>query len=295
MQTIQLPDATEHELDCYKCLLDTDFRHESAMCKRNSRRENTDTLMLSNETLFRFRKPYDDVLAQRAGRINGWLRWLSEYLFKNSPRAKVIRDSLVEFVEDGSLVVVNSVYSLGEHDPATELDHLVIYKFKQAMSQDRASALELFEQVLARAPSAQLALFKYDIEELTGAKSYRQVVMSESYELVRKIGGIEICSSKKTDMLTIVGRHRVPALGEDNVLWFYTNGQVDLLFSKHVKLIEKKRVTIPPTGFERIAPSVGAYRGEDGVIRLIVNCNPFMTECEGDVVYEDSECIIIVV
>lgn len=295
MQTIQLPDATEYELDCYKCLLDTDFRHESAMCKRNSRCENTATLMLSNETRFRFRKPYNDTLAHRAGRINGWLRGLSAYLFKNSPRAKVIRDSLVEFVEDGSLVVINSVYSLGEHDPATELDHLVIYKFKQVMGQDRASALELFEQLLSRAPSAQLALFKYDIEELTGAKSYRQVVMQEPYELVRKIGGVEIRSSKKTDMPTIVGRHRVPTMNEDNVMWCYANGHVNVLFSKHVKLIEKKRVTIPPTGFERIAPSVGAYRGEDGVIRLIVNCDPFMTECEGDVVYEDSECIVIVV
>jgi hypothetical protein len=308
MQTIQLPDATDTQLHCYGCLSDTDFRYESDLLKRDSRRTNTAKIMLENENLFRFPLPEDQVLENRTGRITAYLRGLSEYLSTNSPRAKLIRDSLAEFVANGSLVETNGVYSLASEDSATELDYLVMSKFKRALAQDRGQTLEVFEKVLERAPQAQLALFKYDIEALTGKRAYRTInfkytekalyppedksrlMITSSLNIVPHTVRLITLPGFTNPLLEVcIGR---VSLHTDGPFWFYTNGSVDVIFQR--KPTERRRVAIPPTGFCRVHPTIGTYQDVFGKTQVIVNCDPFVDTCEGDVLYEDDKCLVIV-
>jgi len=309
MQTIQLPDATDTQLHCYGCLSDTDFRYESDLLKRNSRRTNTAKIMLENENLFRFPLPEDQALENRTGRITAYLRGLSEYLSTNSPRAKLIRDSLAEFVANGSLVETNGVYSLASEDSATELDYLVMSKFKRALAQDREQTLEVFEKVLERAPSTQLALFKYDIEALTGRRLYRTInfkYTEKALYLIEDKSRLMITSSLNivphtVRLITLPGFTNPilevgcasPSVQKEGPFRFYTNGSVDVIFGRR-RPIERRKVSIPPTGFSRVHPTVGKYQGDDGKTQVIVNCDPFVDTCEGDVLYEDDNCLVIV-
>jgi len=72
----------------------------------------------------------------------------------------------------------------------------------------------------------------------------------------------------------------------------YTNGEVEVASTS--QLGEKREVATPSTGFEWICKSVGKCQGADGKTLVIVNY-PTPNKTTGNVLYEDAECLVMIV
>jgi len=73
----------------------------------------------------------------------------------------------------------------------------------------------------------------------------------------------------------------------------YTNGEVEIVSTSQLGE-ETRRFTTPSTGVELICRSVVKCQGADGKTHVIVNY-PTSSKCTGRVLYEDAECLVLIV